>query len=99
MGYTHDNIWVHGPGSNKMSNGNDDNYINNEDFDFGFVEAYDDAPAQSDERLLPENTAPSAINCAFIGVGGGGGKLAKAFLDVGFNKTPVSYTHLRAHET
>jgi len=54
--------------------------------DFDFVEAYDDEPA-ADERMLEENTAPSAINCAFIGVGGGGGKLAKAFLDVGFNKT------------
>ena len=27
------------------------------------------------------------LNCAFVGVGGGGGKLAKAFLDMGFNKT------------
>lgn len=53
--------------------------------DFDFVEAYDDEPL--DEKLLKENTAPSAINCAFIGVGGGGGKLAKAFLDLGFNKT------------
>ena len=75
MGYTHDNIWVHGPGRKTMSNENkDDTYINNDDFDFGFVEAYDDTPAVGDERLLPENTAPSAINCAFVGVGGGGGK-------------------------
>jgi len=54
--------------------------------DFDFVEAYDDDPAE-DGRMLQENTAPSAINCAFIGLGGGGGKLAKAFLDLGFNKT------------
>lgn len=54
--------------------------------DFDFVEAYDDEPS-ADERMLEENTAPSAINCAFVGVGGGGGKLAKAFLDLGFNKT------------
>jgi len=54
--------------------------------DFGFVEAYDDAPA-ADDRLLEENTAPSAINCAFVGFGAGGGKLAKAFLDLGFNKS------------
>lgn len=96
MGYTHDNIWVHGPGRKTMSNENkDDTYINNDDFDFGFVEAYDDTPAVGDERLLPENTAPSAINCAFVGVGGGGGKLAKAFLDVGFNKTILVNTTVK----
>ena len=54
--------------------------------DFDFVEAYDDEPSV-DDKMLADNTAPSAINCAFIGVGGGGGKLAKAFLDLGFNKT------------
>jgi len=87
-----------------MSNGNethDDNYINNpdpgtgSDFDFGFVEAYDDTPVAGDDRLLPDNTAPSAISCAFIGVGGGGGKLAKAFLDVGFNKTLLVNTTVK----
>ncbi len=59
----------------------------NYDDDFDFVEAYDEDPADADERMLPENDAVSAISCAFIGVGGGGGKLAKAFLDLGFNKT------------
>jgi len=54
--------------------------------DFDFVEAYDDEPSL-DERMLEENTALSAINCAFVGIGGGGGKLAKAFLDLGYNKT------------
>ena len=54
--------------------------------DFDFVEAYDDEPA-ADDRMLEENTAKSAINCAFLGIGGGGGKMAKAFLDLGFNKT------------
>ena len=54
--------------------------------DFDFVEAYDEAPS-ADDRMLEDNTALSAINCAFIGIGGGGGKLAKAFLDIGFNKT------------
>ena len=54
--------------------------------DFDFVEAYDDEPA-ADDRMLEDNTAKSAINCAFIGIGGGGGKMAKAFLDLGFNKT------------
>lgn len=68
----------------------DDQYINapqaNDD-DFDFVMAYDDDPAEGDERLLPENSARSAISCGFVGVGGGGGKLAKAFLDTGFTKT------------
>lgn len=73
----------------------DDNYPVDDSFDFGFVEAYDDTPADGDERLLPENTAPSAINCAFVGVGGGGGKLAKAFLDVGFNKTILVNTTVK----
>ena len=67
--------------------GNDDTYINDTGDDFDFVEAYDDAPAAADERILPDNTAKSAISCGFIGVGGGGGKLAKAFLDLGFSKT------------
>ena len=67
----------------------DDTYINTPDAgdDFDFVMAYDDDPAEADERLLPDNAARSAISCGFIGVGGGGGKLAKAFLDLGFNKT------------
>ena len=67
----------------------DDEYINTPDAgdDFDFVEAYDDDPVAADERLLPENTATSAISVGVVGVGGGGGKLAKAFLDLGFNKT------------
>ncbi len=74
-----------------MSNENkDDQYINTPvaaDDDFDFVMAYDDDPADNDERLLPDNTARSAISCGFVGVGGGGGKLAKAFLDTGYTKT------------
>jgi len=76
-----------------MSNDNenkDDQYINTPvatDDDFDFVMAYDDDPATNDERLLPDNAARSAISCGFIGVGGGGGKLAKAFLDTGYTKT------------
>jgi cell division GTPase FtsZ len=69
---------------NKMS-GKEKESLYDDDFDF--VEAYDEDPAEADERMLPENEAVSAISCAFIGVGGGGGKLAKAFLDLGFNKT------------
>ena len=73
----------------KIEEQKDDNYINTPDAgdDFDFVMAYDDDPAEADERLLSENSARSAISCGFIGVGGGGGKLAKAFLDLGFNKT------------
>jgi len=76
-------------------NQNDDNYINPEIDDFGFLGNYDETPAAADERILPENTAESAINCAFIGVGGGGGKLAKAFLDLGFNKTLLVNTTVK----
>ena len=67
----------------------DDSYIDSNfaDDDFDFVMAYDDDPAEGDERLLPDNDARSAISCGFVGVGGGGGKLAKAFLDTGYNKT------------
>ena len=68
----------------------DDEYINTpvaDDDDFDFVMAYDDDPADNDERLLPDNAARSAISCGFVGVGGGGGKLAKAFLDTGYSKT------------
>jgi len=71
----------------------DDTYINTdvnpeadvcEDFDI--LGAYDDE-ALHDDRLLPENVAESAISCGFVGIGGGGGKMAKAFLDLGFYKT------------
>ena len=74
----------------------EDSYINPaNDLGFDFVEAYDDDPVADDERMLPENTASSAIKCAFIGVGGGGGKLAKAFLDLGFNKTILVNTTVK----
>jgi len=55
--------------------------------DFDFIEHYGEAVDTSHEDQLPENEAISSLNCAFVGVGGGGGKLAKAFLDLGFNKT------------
>lgn len=76
----------------------DDTYINPDanpeadiSDDFDFLGAYDDDALQ-DDRLLPENTAASAISCGFLGVGGGGGKIAKAFLDLGFNKTVLINT-------
>tara|TARA_Y100000310_G_scaffold297699_1_gene330933 strand:- start:2135 stop:3211 length:1077 start_codon:yes stop_codon:yes gene_type:complete len=75
----------------------DDLYINenSSDDEFDFVDAYSGLPEESDEQALPENTADSAIDCAFLGVGGGGGKLAKAFLDLGFNKTLLVNTTVK----
>ncbi len=70
-----------------MSDNETDNETENtSDNEFDFIDAYDDVPVASDD-LLPENAAPSAINVGFIGVGGGGGKLAKAFIDCGFTQT------------
>jgi len=67
-----------------------------DDFDdFDFVDAYDGAPSAEDEQMLPENRARSAISCAFVGVGGGGGKMAKAFLDLGFSKTLLINTTVK----
>jgi len=63
--------------------------------DFDFVEAYDDEPVGFDARMLAENRAASAIKCAFLGIGGGGGKLAKAFLDLGFTKTLLVNTTVK----
>ena len=73
----------------------DDTYINPQDDDFDFLGNYDDDPVVQDEMMLPENTAASAISCAFIGVGGGGGKMAKSFLDIGFNKTILVNTTVK----
>ena len=55
--------------------------------DFDFVDHYGAEVEQTGDGLLPENTAISALNVGFIGIGGGGGKLAKAFIDIGFTKT------------
>ena len=44
--------------------------------EFDFVDAYSEDVVEDTSELLPENTAESAIECAFIGVGGGGGNLA-----------------------
>ena len=55
--------------------------------DFDFIEHYDVEADVVHAEQLDENTAASALNCAFVGFGGGGGKIAKAFLDLGFNKT------------
>ena len=55
--------------------------------DFDFIDHYGDNEEVKGEEQLDDNEAVSSLNCAFIGVGGGGGKMAKAFLDIGFNKT------------
>ena len=55
--------------------------------DFDFVDHYGAEVEQTGGDLLPENTAISALNVGFVGIGGGGGKLAKAFIDIGFSKT------------
>ena len=55
--------------------------------DFDFVDHYGAEVEQTGDDLLPENTATSALNVGFVGIGGGGGKLAKAFIDIGFTKT------------
>mgnify|MGYP001322117503 CR=1 FL=1 len=60
--------------------------------DFDFVADYDDAVEGESGTLLPENTAPSSLSVGFIGVGGGGGKMAKAFIDMGFTQTLVVNT-------
>ena len=65
-----------------------------DDDDFDFVDHYGDEKLSDESMLLPENTAPSAIKCAFLGIGGGGGKMAKSFLDLGFSKTVlINTTH------
>ena len=62
--------------------------------DFDFIEHFDAPVEVKNEEQLGDNEAVSAINCAFVGFGGGGGKLAKAFLDLGFNKTLlINTTH------
>jgi len=60
--------------------------------DFDFVADYDDAVEGESGTLLPENSAPSSLSVGFIGVGGGGGKMAKAFIDIGFTQTLVVNT-------
>ena len=82
--------------SKKDEKEKDDVYINDDSMDeFDFVGAYSDEEEVADELALPDNAADSAINCAFLGIGGGGGKLAKAFLDIGFNKTILINTTVK----
>ena len=80
---------------NNENENKDDLYINNTSDEFDFVGTYSDTDETVDEQALPENSADSAINVSFVGVGGGGGKLAKAFLDIGFSKTLLVNTTIK----
>jgi len=55
--------------------------------DFDFIDHYGDNEEVKGEEQLADNEVVSSLNCAVVGIGGGGGKMAKAFLDIGFNKT------------
>ena len=62
--------------------------------DLDFVDHYGEETVSDKTELLPSNVAQTAINCAFVGIGGGGGKLAKAFLDLGYNRSVlINTTH------
>ena len=65
--------------------------------EFDFIDDYSEP--QANLETLSENTAESAINIAFIGVGGGGCKIAKAFLDLGFTKTILLNTTTKDFQT
>ena len=41
--------------------------------EFDFVDHYGDADEVAQTNELPQNQVECALNCAFIGVGGGGG--------------------------
>ena len=55
--------------------------------DFDFIDHYGEEVEIRHHDQLDDNSVESAINFGIIGVGGGGGKIAKAFLDLGVNKT------------
>lgn len=52
--------------------------------EFAFVDAY--AEKEEKEVALPPNRAVSSLDCGFVGLGGGGGKLAAAFTKIGFTR-------------
>lgn len=55
--------------------------------DFDFIDSYGDAVEVKHENQLPDNDVETAISVGIVGVGGGGGKLAKSFIEQGYNKT------------
>jgi cell division GTPase FtsZ len=67
--------------------------------DFDFIDEYDESTSINAGTELPENVAPTAINCGFVGFGGGGGKLAKAFLDLGFSRSLLINTTVKDQPT
>ena len=58
-----------------------------ENDDFDFIDHYGEEVEIKHQEQLDDNSIESALNFGVIGVGGGGGKIAKAFLDLGVNKT------------
>ena len=64
--------------------------------DFGMVEDFGLQMEYSDEDLLPENTAPSSLNVGFVGVGGGGNKMANAFILFGLLIAVNAYFFVRS---
>jgi len=55
--------------------------------DFDFIDHYGSEVEINHEEQLDDNEISSAINFGVIGIGGGGGKIAKSFLELGVNKT------------
>ncbi len=55
--------------------------------DFDFIDSYGEAVEVKHENQLPDNDVETAITVGVVGIGGGGGKLAKAFIEQGYNKT------------
>jgi len=76
---------------NKDEEPTKDNWELPAESDWDFIGGMDDSVAV-DELLLPDNTAQCALNCGFIGVGGGGGKLVSSFQGIGFSKSIVVNT-------
>ena len=66
-----------------------------DDNDFDFIDHY----GAEVEVTHDDNEVQSAVNFGIIGVGGGGGKLAKAFLDLGVNKTLLVNTTAKDQPT
>jgi cell division GTPase FtsZ len=64
--------------------------------DFDFVSDY--AEKEEKSAALDANEAECALNCAFIGIGGGGSKIAKAFWDLGFKRTVLINTTAKDFE-
>ena len=72
----------------EVENVSEESFVSINDFeDFDFIDQYGESEEVKNEDQLPDNEAGAAISIGVVGVGGGGGKIAKSFLDLGFNKT------------